>query len=226
MKQPLLVKYDPRYLSRVYVRDLHGRHWPIHYADLRQPPIALWELEAARKQLRQQGSGTPFEQAIFASILEQREIVKNSRSTSKQRRMKEKIPATPSILRTNPIDQRDSSAATENQAFSGGNLGGRMNIGEPAHLQPSCRSAALLMDDERVHWLRQERRIQYPRAQRILDRLMELVDYPPRDRMPALLIYGMTGMGKTRIIQKFLRDPVVMLVPYAKMPPMAARISS
>jgi putative transposase len=117
LKQPLFVKYDPRNLSRVYVRDLQGRHWPIHYADLRQPPIALWELEAARKQLRQQGSGTPFEQAIFASILEQREIVNNSRSTSRQRRMKEKIPATPSIPRTNPIDHRDSSAATEIKPF-------------------------------------------------------------------------------------------------------------
>ena len=57
LKQPLLVKYDPRNLSRVYVRDLEGRHWPIPYADLRQPPVALWELEGARKQLRQQGSG-------------------------------------------------------------------------------------------------------------------------------------------------------------------------
>ena len=81
-----------------------------------------------------------------------------------------------------------------------------MNTDELKHLQPSCRSAALLTNDERIHWLRQERWIQYPRAQRVLDRLMELVDYPPRDRMPALVIYGATGMGKTRIIQKFLRD--------------------
>jgi hypothetical protein len=81
-----------------------------------------------------------------------------------------------------------------------------MNPDELKHLQPSCRSAALLTNDERIHWLRQERWIQYPRAQRVLDRLMELVDYPPRDRMPALVIYGATGMGKTRIIQKFLRD--------------------
>lgn len=81
-----------------------------------------------------------------------------------------------------------------------------MNSDELKHLQPSCRSAALLTNDERIHWLRQERWIQYPRAQRVLDRLMELVDYPPRDRMPALVIYGATGMGKTPIIQKFLRD--------------------
>lgn len=59
---------------------------------------------------------------------------------------------------------------------------------------------------ERIHWLRQERWIQYPRAERILERLIDLVDYPPRDRMPCLVIYGATGMGKTRIIQKFLRE--------------------
>ncbi|MGA2986947.1 MAG: TniB family NTP-binding protein [Terriglobia bacterium] len=48
--------------------------------------------------------------------------------------------------------------------------------------------------------------LQYPRAKRILERLADLVDYPPRDRMPCLVIYGATGMGKTRVIQKFLRD--------------------
>ena len=117
LKQPLLVKYDPRNLSRVYVRDLEGRHWPIPYADLRQPPVALWELEAARKQLRQQGSGTPFEQAIFASILEQREIVRNSRSSSRQRRSKEKIPPTISSPHTSPVGRRDSPAANEIKPF-------------------------------------------------------------------------------------------------------------
>jgi putative transposase len=117
LKQPLLVKYDPRNLSRVYVRDLEGRHWPIPYADLRQPPVALWELEGARKQLRQQVSGTPFEQAIFASILEQREIVKNSRFSSRQRIRKEQIPATTSIPHTNSIGRRDSPVANEIKPF-------------------------------------------------------------------------------------------------------------
>jgi ATP-dependent Lon protease len=40
----------------------------------------------------------------------------------------------------------------------------------------------------------------------ILERLLDLVDYPLRDRMPCLLIYGATGMGKTRIIENFLLD--------------------
>jgi hypothetical protein len=37
-------------------------------------------------------------------------------------------------------------------------------------------------------------------------RLAELVDYPPRDRIPGLVIYGATGRGKTRVVHKFLRD--------------------
>ena len=74
------------------------------------------------------------------------------------------------------------------------------------HLHPSQHEIAQLSNEERIAWIRQERWIQCPRAKRILDRLAELVDYPPHDRMPCLVIYGGTGMGKTRIVQKFLRD--------------------
>jgi putative transposase len=118
LKQPLLVKYDPRNLSRIYVRDPHGRHWPVPYADLGQPPVALWELEEARKRLRQRGASVPFEQAIFASILEQREIVRKSATTSRQRRTKERIPAASEAPRTNPLTPRSSTATTaEIKAF-------------------------------------------------------------------------------------------------------------
>lgn len=75
-----------------------------------------------------------------------------------------------------------------------------------AHLHASQQELAQLGNEERIAWIRQERWIEYPRAKRILDRLGDLVDYPPRDRMPCLVIYGCTGMGKTRVVQKFLRD--------------------
>ena len=65
---------------------------------------------------------------------------------------------------------------------------------------------ALKEDVERIAWIRQERWIQYGRAEVILQCLADLIEYPPRDRMPSLVIYGTTGMGKTRIVQKFLRD--------------------
>ena len=74
------------------------------------------------------------------------------------------------------------------------------------HLHPAQQAIAQLSNEERIAWIRQERWIQYPRAKRILERLAELVNYPPHDRMPCLVIFGGTGMGKTRVVQKFLRD--------------------
>jgi len=95
LKEPLLVKYDPRNLSRVYVRDLNGKHWAIPYSDLGQPPIALWELLEARKRLHESAVRTETEQAIFNSILEQRRIVKTAMNNSQQRRRRERVPASP-----------------------------------------------------------------------------------------------------------------------------------
>jgi DNA polymerase III delta prime subunit len=77
---------------------------------------------------------------------------------------------------------------------------------ELAHLLPAHRPYALLAAAERIHWLRQERWIQYTRAEEVLVRLGELLAYPPHDRMPALLLFGVPGMGKTRIVHRFLRE--------------------
>src|ERR1700692_1041837 len=97
LKEPLLVKNDPRNLSRIYVQDPRGRHWPIPYADLRQPPIALWEVEAANKRARQDGTRLNTEEAIFANIMNQRRLVQQAGSLAKQRRRQEKLP-TPAEL--------------------------------------------------------------------------------------------------------------------------------
>ena len=93
LQEPLLVKYDPRNLSRVFVRDPQGRHWAVPYAELGQPPIALWELVEARKRLRQSEVREQTERAIFANILDQRRIVSDARTRSQQRRRQERIPA-------------------------------------------------------------------------------------------------------------------------------------
>jgi putative transposase len=93
LKKPLWVKYDPRNLERVYVRDSNGRHWPVPYADLRQPPIALWELVEARKRLRQMGSADPGEHALFSNVLQQRRLLKEATNRSQERRRQERIPA-------------------------------------------------------------------------------------------------------------------------------------
>ena len=100
---------------------------------------------------------------------------------------------------------------------------------ELEHLHPTYRPYAQLPNDERIQWIRHDRWIGYERADRILARLADLLTYPPRDGIPAMLIFGATGMSKARIVQKFLRDHrstfdegtgVTRLpVPYVQMPP-------
>jgi hypothetical protein len=75
-----------------------------------------------------------------------------------------------------------------------------------AHLLPAYRDQAALADAERILWIRADRWLDLEQARTALGRLEDLLAYPPRDRMPCLLLYGDTGMGKTKIIRKFLRE--------------------
>ena len=77
---------------------------------------------------------------------------------------------------------------------------------ELAHLLPQHRHEATLSNEERIRRIQLDRWISYPKAEAVLARMSELLAYPPHDRMPALLIYGGTGMGKTKILRKFIRE--------------------
>ena len=72
----LLVHYDPRDLSCLYARAPTGEFLEIHYADIRHPPISLWEHRAAAKQIKAE-SGIE-EHALFAAIEKQRTIVEQA----------------------------------------------------------------------------------------------------------------------------------------------------
>lgn len=75
-----------------------------------------------------------------------------------------------------------------------------------AHLLPPYRQQAGLSDEDRISWIRADRWLDLEQARFALAWLEDLLAYPPRDRMPCLLLYGDTGMGKTKIVRKFLRD--------------------
>ncbi|MGX5850869.1 TniB family NTP-binding protein [Mesorhizobium sp. PL10] len=81
-----------------------------------------------------------------------------------------------------------------------------MVLSDYPHLLPAYRSHAALGDAERIAWIRADRWLETAQARAALARLEDLLSYPARDRMPCLLLYGDTGMGKTKIIRKFLRD--------------------
>ncbi|MCW2318738.1 Cdc6-like AAA superfamily ATPase [Rhodoblastus acidophilus] len=76
---------------------------------------------------------------------------------------------------------------------------------EFGRLGPLYRRHAARPDRERIQWIQADRWIGFDQAQTALARLSGLLDYPARDRMPCLLIYGDTGMGKTKIVRKFER---------------------
>lgn len=79
-------------------------------------------------------------------------------------------------------------------------------MSEYLHLQPAYRQYANLEAEQRVAWIRSDRWLETTDANSVLRRLNDLLSYPARDRMPCLLLHGDTGMGKTKIIRKFLRD--------------------
>jgi hypothetical protein len=75
-----------------------------------------------------------------------------------------------------------------------------------AHLAPEAHAALALSDDQRISFLAEDRWIDYPRARKALQELERLLASPKRTRMPSLLIHGESNIGKSMIIQKFLRD--------------------
>ncbi len=74
------------------------------------------------------------------------------------------------------------------------------------HLFPAVRPIAALGAEDRVRRIRADRWVDYPLAREALAKLEELIAFPPRARMPNLLIVGASGMGKTMIVEKFARD--------------------
>ncbi len=81
------------------------------------------------------------------------------------------------------------------------------------HFDPAVRGLADLPGQERIERIRADLWIDYPRAREALARLDELLLFPKRARMPNLLIFGASGMGKTMIIEKFARAHPPVLDP-------------
>ena len=61
----MIVRYDPRDLSRIYLLAPDGQYYDLTYRDLRHPPISLWEHRLALKRLREEGRLRVDEAAIF-----------------------------------------------------------------------------------------------------------------------------------------------------------------
>jgi len=74
-----------------------------------------------------------------------------------------------------------------------------------SHLAKDVREQAFESSVARVRHVQEARWITHERVQRVLDELEWRFNYPTCSRMPCLLLYGDSGMGKTMAIEKFMR---------------------
>ncbi|MER9793319.1 Mu transposase C-terminal domain-containing protein [Mesorhizobium sp. M0213] len=71
----LLVKYDLRDLSRVFVRRPSGNFAEARYADVTLPSVTLREVTTARRTLLEKGRGEVSMRTIMRTVMAQRELV-------------------------------------------------------------------------------------------------------------------------------------------------------
>lgn len=85
-REKMLVRYDPRDLSRLYLLGPDGQYYDLAYSDLSRPPISLWEHRLALKRLRDDGKAQVDEEAIFRTIETMRGIADEASATTKTAR--------------------------------------------------------------------------------------------------------------------------------------------
>lgn len=90
-RERMIVRYDPRDLSRIYLLAPDGVYYDLAYRDLRRPPISLWEHRLALKRLRDEGRVQVDEAAIFQMIEAMRAIADDAvRASKAARRQRER----------------------------------------------------------------------------------------------------------------------------------------
>jgi putative transposase len=111
--QKMIVRYDPRDLSRLYLLAPDGQYYDLHYRNLRRPPISLWEHRLALKRLRDEGRLTIDENAIFRAIETMRAITDDAVNASKiARRHRERRLRVVQGGRTDPVPTPPASSVS------------------------------------------------------------------------------------------------------------------
>jgi putative transposase len=112
---PLLIRRDPRDLSRVFVLDPRDDGYlEVPTRDLSRPAVSLWEHRLARRRLRLRHRGEVDEAALFAAIEEmratERDAARMTRSARRDRVRRSAAPELPAALP--PVTSAPTEAAT------------------------------------------------------------------------------------------------------------------
>jgi putative transposase len=87
----VLIKYDPRNLSRVFYQDEDSHYWPIPYRNLGAPAHQSIGAMESYEATSRRGSSLVDERLIFEAALAQRRLVDFARKTTRTRRNKERL---------------------------------------------------------------------------------------------------------------------------------------
>lgn len=79
----MIVRYDPRDLSRIYLLAPDGQYYDLSYRDVGRPSISLWEHRLALTRIREDGRAHVDEPAIFRTVDRMRAIVDEALTASK-----------------------------------------------------------------------------------------------------------------------------------------------
>jgi predicted ATPase len=97
---------------------------------------------------------------------------------------------------------------------------------KPSHLTDEAANVLVGATDERVYFIQSKRWIAYPKGVQILDHLSKMLKHPRTTRMPSLIVYGDSGMGKSILVDKFMADCATGTGPTGRQIPTKFSLSS
>ncbi len=116
-RERLVLHFDPRNLSKLYVPD-EGDYLEVPFADLRLPPVSLWEAQAATRHLRLAGQKSINPALLIEAIDKQREIVRAAQAKTRKMRRKQQVAARPATVGIDPLNAPASPAPTSDIDWS------------------------------------------------------------------------------------------------------------
>lgn len=101
----LVLHYDPRNLAKLYLPH-GGEYLEVPFADVRLPPVSLWEVQAAARHLHQVGQKSINSALLIEAIDKQREIVRGAQAkTNKMRRKQQAAQRGPATSGIDPLTE-------------------------------------------------------------------------------------------------------------------------
>jgi putative transposase len=102
-RERLTLHFDPRNLAKLYVPH-DGDYLEVPFADVRLPPVSLWEVQAAARYLHKVGQKSINSSLLIQAIEKQREIVRGAQAkTRKMRRQQQAAQRAPTASRIDPL---------------------------------------------------------------------------------------------------------------------------